>query len=72
MADTAESPAAGGGGGEGQKKPTAKELRMLERAKAAADKASLDAAKAAGSGVYGDMRMVQSTEISGREWSRLV
>ena len=70
------SPAAGGGGGGGgggeAKKPTAKELRMLERAKAASDKAASDAAKAASSGVYGDLPMVQSREMSGRVWSRCV
>ena len=65
------SPAAGGGGGEA-KKPTAKELRMLERAKAASDKAAADAAKAASSGVYGELPLVQSREMSGRVWSRCV
>lgn len=65
------SPAAGGGGGEA-KKPAAKELRMLERAKAASDKAAADAAKAASSGVYGELPLVQSREMSGRVWSRCV
>ena len=78
MADQASSPAAAGGGGgggsggEAAKKPTPKELRMLERAKAATDKAAADAAKAASSGVYGDLPLVQSSEITGRVWTRCV
>ncbi len=82
MSDQASSPTTtaaaagggggGGGGGEAVKKPTAKELRMLERAKAATDKAAADAAKAASSGVYGDLPMVQSSEITGRVWTRCV
>ena len=45
---------------------------MLERAKAASDKAAADAAKAASSGVYGELPLVQSREMSGRVWSRCV
>jgi hypothetical protein len=74
MADNA---AAGGGPGadaaEGPvKKLTPKELRMLERAKAAEEKAAADASKAASSGSYGELPLVQSREISGKVWSRCV
>jgi hypothetical protein len=68
----AEKPAAGGGaeGAPVEKKLTPKELRMLERAKAASEKAAADAAKTASSGAYGELPLIQSREISGRVWSR--
>ena len=65
--------AAGGGGApEGEVKLTPKQLRLLEREKAAKAKLEAEAAKAATSSTYGELRMVQSTEITGRTWVRCV
>lgn len=51
-----------------EKKLTAKELRTLEREKAAAAKAAASASKNAG--VFGDLPLIQSQEISSKVWTR--
>lgn len=50
------------------KKLTPKELRLLERGKAAATRAAAESAGSAD--VYGERGMVQSTEITGKTWTR--
>ena len=62
---------AGGAGGapvEGGKKISAKELRMIERERAAAAKASAAASKNAS--IFGDMPLVQSQAITDKVWTR--
>ena len=74
-AEEAKSGGGGGGGGaqpDGEVKLTPKQLRLLEREKAAKAKVEAEAAKAASSSSYGELRMVQSTEITGRTWIRCV
>jgi hypothetical protein len=62
----------GGGGGDGEVKLTPKQLRLLEREKAAKAKVDAEAAKTASSTKYGELPMVRSTEITGRTWVRCV
>ena len=52
------------------KKLTPKELRILEREKAAAAALSATATANATSDAYGVLPMIQSRSISGRVWTR--
>ena len=63
--ETPASPIEGGNA----KKPTPKELRMLERAKAAQSKVDAEKEAGASSGIFGELPLVQSTEITGRTWT---
>lgn len=63
----AGAPAAAAGAG-GERKLTAKELRMIEREAAAAAKKAAEATRNAG--VFGDAPLVQSQIITGRTWTR--
>jgi hypothetical protein len=58
-------------GGSAAKKPTPKELRMLERAKAALAKADAEKEVASTSTVFGDLPLVQSAAITDRVWTRV-
>lgn len=72
MADAPSgAPIEGGGGAPSEvtaKKLTPKELRLLERSKAAAERAAKESSGSAD--VYGERSMVQSTEITGKVWTR--
>ena len=66
MSEASVNPAEGGSVA---KKLTPKELRMLERAKAAVAKTESEKEAGACSGTFGELPLIQSAEITGRVWT---